>query len=107
MIVAVKNGTTSGSQDNRISRENAEMKFDIEHIGICVEKPIEMANWYYDTLGFNIKFCAEDEEKGVAFITDGSDKVMLELGENPRCFAPGWQIEPPPAVAYRIKKRRS
>jgi hypothetical protein len=47
------------------------MNFDIEHIGICVEKPIEMANCYRDILGFNIKFCAEDEEKGVAFITDG------------------------------------
>jgi catechol-2,3-dioxygenase len=58
-------------------------KFDIEHIGICVEKPIEMANWYRDTLGFNIKFCAEDEENGVAFITDGSDRVMLELGKIP------------------------
>jgi hypothetical protein len=58
-------------------------KFDIEHIGISVEKPIEMANWYRDTLGFNIHFCAEDEEKGVAFITDGSDRVMLELGKIP------------------------
>ncbi len=39
-------------------------KFEIEHIGICVEKPIEMAKWYHETLGFNIKFCGEDEEKG-------------------------------------------
>ncbi len=54
-----------------------------EHIGIAVEKPIEMANWYRDTLGFNIKFSAEDEEKGVAFLTDGSDRVMLELGKVP------------------------
>jgi catechol-2,3-dioxygenase len=58
-------------------------KYDIEHIGICVEKPVEMANWYRDVLGFNIKFCAEDEEKGGAFLTDGSDKVMLELGKIP------------------------
>jgi catechol-2,3-dioxygenase len=57
-------------------------KFDIEHIGICVESPIEMANWYRDTLGFNIKFCAEDDEKGAAFFTDGSDRVMLELGKS-------------------------
>ncbi len=59
------------------------MKFSIEHIGICVEKPIEMADWYRDTLGFHVKFCAEDGEKGVAFITDGSDRVMLELGKIP------------------------
>ena len=57
--------------------------YEIEHIGIAVEKPIEMANWYRETLGFNIKFLAEDEEKAVAFITDGSDKVMLELGKIP------------------------
>lgn len=58
-------------------------KFEIEHIGICVEKPVEMAYWYQEKLGFNIKFFAQDEEKGVAFITDGSDKVMLELGKVP------------------------
>jgi catechol-2,3-dioxygenase len=58
-------------------------KFEIEHIGICVDEPIEMANWYQDTLGFNIKFCAKFNEKGVAFITDGSNRVMLELGKIP------------------------
>jgi catechol-2,3-dioxygenase len=58
-------------------------KFEMEHIGICVEKPIEMANWYQDVLGFNIKFAAQDEEKAVAFITDSSDKVMLEFGKIP------------------------
>jgi hypothetical protein len=58
-------------------------KFEIEHIGICVEKPIEMANWYQETLGFNIKFSAQDKEKAVAFLTDSNDKVMLELGKIP------------------------
>lgn len=58
-------------------------RFEIEHIGIAVEKPIEMAKWYQEVLGFNIKFSAEDEEKGVAFLTDSSDKVMLELGKVP------------------------
>jgi predicted enzyme related to lactoylglutathione lyase len=58
-------------------------KYEIEHIGICVEKPIEMAKWYHEVLGFNIQFSAEDEEKAVAFLTDGSDRVMLELGKVP------------------------
>ena len=58
-------------------------KYEIEHIGIAVEKPIEMAKWYQETLGFNIKFSAQDEEKGVAFLTDCTDKVMLELGKIP------------------------
>jgi glyoxylase I family protein len=58
-------------------------KYDIEHIGICVDKPIEMANWYKDVLGFNIKFAEQDDEKGVAFITDANDKVLIELGKIP------------------------
>jgi glyoxylase I family protein len=58
-------------------------KYEIEHIGISVEKPIEMANWYHEVLGFNIQFSAEDEEKAVAFLTDGNDRVMLELGKVP------------------------
>jgi glyoxylase I family protein len=65
-------------QDN-----NAMKKFEIEHIGISVAKPIEMANWYQEVLGFDIKFSAEDDEKAVAFLTDGSDRVMLELGRLP------------------------
>jgi hypothetical protein len=58
-------------------------KFEIEHIGFCVKNPIEMANWYQNVLGFKIKFAAQDEEKGVAFITDSSEKVMLEIGKIP------------------------
>jgi catechol-2,3-dioxygenase len=58
-------------------------KYEIEHIGISVGKPIEMANWYQEMLGFNIKFSAQDEEKGVAFLSDCSDKVMLEFGKIP------------------------
>ena len=70
---------------NKLSRVKIMLmkKYDIEHIGIAVEKPIEMAKWYRDTLGFDIKFSAEYEEKGVAFLTDGSDRVMLELGKVP------------------------
>jgi catechol-2,3-dioxygenase len=58
-------------------------RYEIEHIGISVERPIEMANWYNEVLGFNIKFSAEDNEKAVAFLTDGGDGVMLELGNLP------------------------
>ena len=58
-------------------------KFEIEHIGIAVKEPVKMANWYQEALGFNIKFSAEDDEKAVAFLTDGGDRVMLELGRLP------------------------
>jgi|WetSurMetagenome_2_1015567.scaffolds.fasta_scaffold1313292_1 glyoxylase I family protein len=57
--------------------------YEIEHIGITVGKPIEMARWYQEVLGFNIVFSAHDNEKAVAFITDSTGKVMLELGQIP------------------------
>ncbi|WP_321430792.1 VOC family protein [uncultured Methanolobus sp.] len=62
-------------------------RFDIEHIGLIVENPLEMAKWYHDVLGFNIKFKAKDDEKSVAFVTDSSDKVMLELARVPNVKA--------------------
>ncbi len=46
-----------------------------------------MARWYHKALGFNIKFSAQDEEKGIAFISDGSDSVMLELGKLPNVLS--------------------
>ncbi len=58
-------------------------RYEIEHVGIAVKEPIQMARWYRDTLGFSIIFCAEDEEKAVAFISDGGERVMLELGRIP------------------------
>jgi hypothetical protein len=48
-----------------------------------VNEPIKMANWYKETLGFYIRFSAEDGEKAVAFLTDGGGRVMLELGRLP------------------------
>jgi hypothetical protein len=53
-------------------------RFEIVHIGIAVEKSTEIAKYI---MKLNIKFSAEDEEKGVAFITDCNDKVTLELGK--------------------------
>ena len=43
-------------------------KYEIGHIGITVEKPIEMANWYSDTQRFDIKLSAEEDKKGVAYL---------------------------------------
>jgi hypothetical protein len=42
-----------------------------------------MTKWYEEIPEFNIKSSAEDGEKGAAFLTDGSDKVMLELVKIP------------------------
>jgi catechol-2,3-dioxygenase len=57
--------------------------FEIEHIGITVVEPIEMAKWYQEVLGFNIIFSAQDGEKGVAFLSDCNKRVMLEFGKVP------------------------
>jgi catechol-2,3-dioxygenase len=59
------------------------MRYSIEHIGISVDKPIEMAQWYKDVLGFEIKFAGEDSDKAVAFVSDAARKVMLEFGKIP------------------------
>jgi catechol-2,3-dioxygenase len=67
----------------RYTKKITMKNFEIEHIGITVAEPIEMAKWYQEVLGFNIRFSAQDEEKGVAFITDCNNRVMLEFGKIP------------------------
>ena len=57
--------------------------YKLEHIGILVEDPIAMAAWYERVLGFIVQFSAKDEEKAVAFLTDRTGGVMLELGQLP------------------------
>lgn len=59
------------------------MAYRIEHIGLCVSDPVAMAEWYQRVLGFNIVFSGADQEKAVAFVTDGSGHCMLELGRLP------------------------
>lgn len=59
-------------------------KYSVEHIGISVEDPIAMANWYRDVLGFKIKVSGKDNEKAVAFIADNEEKVLIEIGKLPK-----------------------
>ena len=33
-------------------------KYNIEHVGIIVRRPMEMAQWYADVLGFDIRSSA-------------------------------------------------
>jgi glyoxylase I family protein len=58
-------------------------KYNIEHVGIIVRRPMEMAQWYADVLGFDIRSSAGDDEKGGAFLTDADGRVMLEFGRLP------------------------
>jgi glyoxylase I family protein len=59
------------------------MTYNIEHIGISVSQPIEMAAWYKQVLGFEIIFSGQDSEKAVAFVCDSNRKVVLEFGKIP------------------------
>jgi len=59
------------------------MSYVIEHIGISVSQPIEMASWYQRVLGFEVIFSGQDSEKAVAFICDVHKSVVLELGQIP------------------------
>ena len=59
--------------------------FMIEHIGLIVQEPVAMAQWYKDVLGFHVKLSSpnDEAEKSVAFVTDRDEKVMLEFGKLP------------------------
>ena len=54
----------------------------IEHIGLSVSKPISMANWYVEHLGFIIRRQGGDDQKGLAFISAPGQEAMLELFDN-------------------------
>lgn len=55
------------------------MALSIEHIGIVVRKPQEIAEWYQRVLGFEIIFSAGDAAKATVFVRDAAGKCVLEL----------------------------
>ena len=61
----------------------------IEHIGFLVEKPISMATWWINFLGFEMIRQAGNDEDGVVFIKD-ENNTIIEFGriknENPIDF---------------------
>jgi glyoxylase I family protein len=58
--------------------------YSVEHIGIAVEDPIAMGEWYRDVMGFKIRYSGKDNEKAVVFIADCNGSMILELGKLPR-----------------------
>ena len=58
--------------------------YSIEHIGISVEDPIAIGEWYRDVLGFRIKYSGKDDDKAVSFITDNNENIIIELGRLPQ-----------------------
>jgi glyoxylase I family protein len=63
----------------------------IEHIGLAVNAPHSMANWYIQHLGFSMRLGRGSDQDGVAFIGDPSQDVMLELFRNPVTPAMTWE----------------
>lgn len=52
----------------------------LEHIGLCVEKPLSMAEWWVANLGFKYKLKLGTDNDGVAFISD-DDNTIIEFGK--------------------------
>lgn len=55
----------------------------IEHIAWQVDDPHKVADWYVNHMGFTIKRSAH-EPVPVVFMADGSDRIMLEIYNNPK-----------------------
>ncbi|MDA3799952.1 MAG: VOC family protein [Kiritimatiellae bacterium] len=61
----------------------------IEHLGLNVENPIEMAEWYCDNLGFVIKR-KTDAPVHARFIVDSSGQGMIEIYRNEEAPIPDY-----------------
>lgn len=69
--------------------------YSLEHIGILVEDPLAMAEWYRRVLGFRVHLAVQEEDKAVTFLSDQGGRVMLELGKLPGLVPTGEQLSHP------------
>ena len=66
----------------------------IEHLGLQVEQPVEMAEWYCKNFGFTIKRVFKNSAKN-HFIADNSGNIMLEIYNNQTVKTPDYaNIDP-------------
>lgn len=61
----------------------------IEHIGYMVEDPAEVAEWYSQNLGFQVRRKL-DESPYTHFLADASGQVMVEIYNNPKAEIPDY-----------------
>jgi len=61
----------------------------IEHLGLQIEKPVEMAEWYCKNFGFTIKRDFKNSSQTL-FIADNSGNVMLEIYNNQAVKTPDY-----------------
>jgi len=61
----------------------------IEHVGYMVQKPIEVAAWYCQNLGFKVARSMQTTPF-THFLVDGSGAVMVEIYNNPAASVPDY-----------------
>jgi catechol 2,3-dioxygenase-like lactoylglutathione lyase family enzyme len=66
----------------------------IEHVGIQVQNPAAMADWYIAHLGFKCRR-SSDAPAPVRFIADNSGRIMLEIYHNPDVVVPDYAAMDP------------
>jgi catechol-2,3-dioxygenase len=61
----------------------------LEHFAINVEKPVEMAQWYVENLGFKI-VRQQNAAPFTHFLADDSGRIMIEIYNNPSDQVPAY-----------------
>lgn len=61
----------------------------IEHIGISVESPGDMARWYVRNLGCRLLLAEGDARHEAVFLADGEQSTVLELTHVPQLSPTG------------------
>ena len=62
----------------------------IEHFAINVENPVEMADWYAETMGLKVVSQIQ-KPPFTSFLADDSDRVMIEIYNNPADQVPDYR----------------
>ena len=66
----------------------------IEHIAYMVREPAKVAQWYVEHCGMQIKR-QSDESPFAHFLADSSDRVMIEIYNNPTAQVPDYNAMDP------------
>jgi len=66
----------------------------IEHLGLNVEDPVAMADWYVAHLGMRVVL-AKDEPLPVRFLADSAGHVMIEVYHNQAADVPDYSLVNP------------
>jgi catechol 2,3-dioxygenase-like lactoylglutathione lyase family enzyme len=76
----------------------------IEHVALYVPHPLEMARWYVEHLGFEVKRRAMAPPWG-HFLADGSGQVMIELYSRADAPIPDYASQHPATLHLALVSR--